>query len=684
MNDASSETDQRPPVGQPLGGLDRLAVDTGGTFTDVVTETDSGVEVHKLLSTPDDPSRAVVRGSQILAAGRGVRLLVHGTTVATNALLERKGARCALITNRGFEDLLALGRQARHHLYSFELNKPEPLISPERIFGVSGRLSADGAELEAIDLAEIDSLARRLRAEGVDSVAVSLLHGYANPAPEEAIRARLFAAWSDAETPVNVTLSTEVNNEFREFERTSTAAVNAFVAPTMGQYLRRTASAIAPTELRVVLSNGALSTPEYAAQRAADTVLSGPAGGVVGALRAAKRVGIDSIITFDMGGTSTDVALCAGEPPMAYQLDLGGWPIRVPSLDIHTVGAGGGSLAWLDAAGVLRVGPKSAGAQPGPACYGRGGTGATVTDANLVRGHLLADAFLGGEMRLDVSAATAAVDTIATRLGRTRQETALGICRIANATMERALKVISVAKGNDPREYTLVAFGGAGGMHACELARGLRIPRVLLPPHPGLLSAMGMLGAESRVDASRTLLLPLPPEPTPADLAPANQAMEALRADVRTRAAADGIETSRLRTSLRADLRYRGQSFELTVAWNEGALQAFHQLHESRYGYAMRDSAVELVTARAAAFEPSSPPPNEGIPDERTAARSTGQSVPGWPGAAVYRRDDLSAGDTFDGPALLVEYSSTTAIQSHWHAVVTTSGSILLHDRRAP
>jgi N-methylhydantoinase A len=641
----------------------RFGVDTGGTFTDVVLRTaDGAIRVHKLLSSPDDPSRAIRDGIASLANGQPLHL-IHGTTVATNALLERAGAHAALITTQGFEDLLLLRRQHRPHLYA-----PPPRHAPliALTFGAPERVLASGQIAQPLTAHAIDALVQQVRDSGVEAVAICLLHAYLIPDHERALAAALRAALPD----LHVTASHEIMPELREYERASTTAINAFVGPVMARYLANLTRALDPAPVEIFSSAGARMRVAEAAAQPAHTVLSGPAGGLIGALSAARQVGIDHIITFDMGGTSTDVGLCAGSPTLRDAGELDGMPVCVPMLDLHTVGAGGGSIAWIDQGGALRVGPRSAGASPGPACYGAGGQHATVTDAHLVLGNLLPDRFLGGQMPLDADAACAAVSRVAAQLGMTTEDAARGILAIADAAMVRAIKVISLQRGHDPHAHTLVAFGGAGGLHACRLADALDIPQVLLPQHPGLLSARGMLSAPRAHMASQTTL-------QRADALDVTHLAQLLDDLVQRARDAMDLPSQPLDLQISAELRYTGQSFTLRipVPWRPGApdsidapLAAFEAAHQAAYGWIAAGRPVELVTVRLLATA------REDLHTTSPAARPPARAVPH---DGTIERDTLADGDVFGGPCLLTEYSATTTVPAGWAAEVI-AGHVLL------
>ncbi|MEP7355711.1 MAG: hydantoinase/oxoprolinase family protein, partial [Anaerolineales bacterium] len=588
----------------------RLGVDIGGTFTDFVLVDDAGrVRLHKRLTTPADPAGAVIEGVAHLAfPASPTAQVVHGSTIATNALLERRGARTALITTQGFADLLEIGRQNRPQLYALVPQRPMPLVPRAWRFELPERVSAQGEILLPLDPEAVRRLLPELIAAGIESVAVCFLFSYLRPEHEQLVQQILEAATSHPQpssspliplsppSSLHVTLSSALLPEYREYERTAAAVINAYVTPLMDRYLSRLEAALQPRPLRIMQSNGGVLSALTARRQAARTALSGPAGGVVGAFAVATESSADPphIISFDMGGTSTDVCLCPGHIPFTSEGELAalGLPLRLPIIDIHTVGAGGGSLARLDPGGALLVGPQSAGADPGPACYGRGGQQPTVTDANLLLNRLDPDQFLGGRMRLDRAAASVALASLAAQLDASLEQAAWGVLQVANAAMERAIRKISVERGYDPADFTLVAFGGAGPLHACELAQRLSIPRVLVPRVPGVLSALGMLVADLTQDYSVTVLRPLSSVSGP-DLDALFAPWEA-RAAAEMRAELDlgPAGASRPRLERSADLRYRGQSFEINVPVPTGPLDLpallsdFHARHAQRYGHA--------------------------------------------------------------------------------------------------
>jgi N-methylhydantoinase A/oxoprolinase/acetone carboxylase beta subunit len=598
----------------------RIGIDTGGTFTDLVLWDGHRCSTHKIRSTPNDPARAILQGlRELLPGGQTAAEIVHGSTVATNALLENKGARTAFVTTEGFEDLLVIGRQNRRELYNFFAPAKPRLVPTELTFGLPERMLHDGSIQGPLDPAAAQELARQLFATGVESVAVCLLHSYANGAHERSLAQELKkCADSLGREPLFVSLSHEVLPEYREYERATTTLVNAYVSPLMGRYLLRLAEELGKTRLRVFQSNGGSISAAVAGRNAVHTVLSGPAGGVLGAVAAARAAGFERIIGFDMGGTSTDVSLYDGRFTYTTETTLGDFPIRVPMLDIHSVGAGGGSVAWLDSAGALRVGPHSAGAQPGPVCYGEGEQ-VTVTDANLVLGRIDPARFLGGRMQLDLERCRHYMARFAATLGVSPEQAARAIVNVANSNMERAIRVVSVERGHDPREFALLSFGGAGAQHACELAERLEIPAVIVPRHAGVLSALGMLAADCVRDYSQSVLTK-----------PAGPVF----ADLETRAAEElaGQGFTEVVLERHIDLRYRGQSYEITVPWEKRA--TFHELHRRLYGYDHREREVEQVTARvkATGVLPSSEKIDVAAPSDRQEFSSV--YVPkGWKNA---------------------------------------------------
>ena len=654
----------------------RAGVDIGGTFTDVVRWHEGHLTLHKRLSTPDDPAHAMLAGLEAIA-GRLEALthVAHGSTVATNAILERKGAKVALITSQGLRDVLFIGRQERPVLYALHPTLPEPIIARECCYDVPERLDHRGNVLIPLDMAALGRELYAMARQKVDCVAECLLYSYLNPDHEEMIRQRIvergiLESWQ-------VALSCDVLPEFREYERASTTALEAYVRPVMSRYVSRLREALpASCGLSLMQSDGGVMRAEAVRERAVQTALSGPAAGVLGAYHVAQLAGFDQILTLDMGGTSTDVALCAGQLPLSPHAQIDGLPLRIRLLDIETVGAGGGSLVRVDAGGVLRVGPQSAGAMPGPMVYGRGGQQLTVSDANALLGRLDADHFLGGEMHLSLDSAKTALDTLAQQINQSLRTTALGILDVANANIERAVRRVSVARGHDPRLFTLVAFGGAGPLHACAIAERLDIPRVLIPAMPGVLCALGLLVADVVVErrlavlsiANRTLIARL------------RAAQSELLAGGRDALQDEGIPESDMRFTVFLEMRYVGQAHELTVPFNSDPVSTFHEMHRQTYGHAFESRSVEIITMRLQATgqseKPSLASQSPGSADAtpaRLKETSLGDEI-----LTVYARDRLQPGMNFAGAALVVQTDATTYMPVGWQASVDGYGNLIL------
>jgi N-methylhydantoinase A len=670
----------------------RVAIDTGGTFTDCAFVRDGRLEILKVPSTPVNPARAIAEAlDEIVLRNGGGRTvpweLFCGTTVGTNALLERRGGRVALVTTRGFEDVIEIGRQARPRLYDFFVELPEPLVPRERRFGLHERVSSEGRVLVRPSRAGLESLLRRIHRSRPDAVAVCLLFSFLRPEHERAVARRLRAAG------LAVSVSHEILPEFREFDRTSTTVVNAYLVPVMSRYLAeierlapralRAARPAAKARVRVMQSSGGILSALAAAREPVRTILSGPAGGVLGAQYVAGRAGFSRIISFDMGGTSTDVALLDGGLATTKESQAAGLPVAVPMLDIHTVGAGGGSLARFDRAGALHVGPESAGADPGPVCYGRGEQ-PTVTDAHLVLGHL-GGGLLGGEFPLDTARARRFVERARGPM-LTVEGFAQGILDVARATMERAIRVISVERGHDPCDYALVAFGGAGGLHACGLAAALGVPQVLVPKFPGALSALGILCGDAVKEFSQTVLLPLP------SLREGRAALRRAFALLERRGVrdmrAEGFSGPAVRVTRLLEMRYAGQGYELVVPFAGDFLAAFHRAHKQRYGYADPARPIEVVNVRARftgrTAKPDLPVSRSGPTACRHALTGTWRAfLDGrYRASAVYDRSRLRAGNRFAGPAIVAEYSATTLVPPGWRARVDRHENLILERGR--
>jgi N-methylhydantoinase A len=685
----------------------RIAVDTGGTFTDCVWQDAGVLKTLKVFSTPDDPSRAIAEALQKIREATKTKshhaplTLLHGTTVGTNALLQRKGARVALITTAGFEDVIEIGRQARPRLYDFFFDRIAPLVAREMRFGVKERTASDGQILEQPSEAELTQLRDTIEKAHPEAIAICLLFSFANPKNESAVA----AAISKLNRPLSI--SHKILPEFREYERTCTVVVNAYLQPLMQSYMQNLADRVIATStasattkqtaprIFVMQSSGGITALESAAREPVRTVLSGPAGGLVGAAATAARSGFRKILSFDMGGTSTDVAAVQDEVRAGGQSEVAGLPVGVPMLEIHTVGAGGGSLARFDAGGALRVGPESAGADPGPICYGRG-TVPTVTDANLLLGRLRPNHFLGGDFALDLERTRRMTSEWLKELNKeggkkegarlSLEEFSAGVIRVVNANMERALRVVSIERGYDPRDFTLVAFGGAGGLHACELAEALAIPTVMIPTRPGALSAFGILVSDVVKDYSRTLLWRLTDHhDQSASRSKLDQEFRRLEARAQKEFRAEQWRGA-FHYDRTLDLRYRGQGYELNVPLkvtnnketnihhtdnNQEALAArFHAEHQRRYGYHHASREIELVTLRLRArlhtpqshsqstrSSPSSPS-RRPAPIEQAPVFFQNKKLT----TPVFERGDLIPGRSMRGPAIITEYSATTVI----------------------
>jgi N-methylhydantoinase A len=646
---------------QPL----HIAIDTGGTFTDCVWIDRGRVQMLKVFSTPADPSQAIIEAivkvMEKIGQPRSM-VLLHGTTVGTNTLLQRKGARVALVTTSGFEDALEIGRQARPKLYDFFFDRVEPLVLADLRFGIDERTASDGEILHAPSQQDLQSLVDKIQLTHPEAIAVSLLFSFANPKTEDAVASAL------EKFRVPLSISHQILPEFREYERTSTVVVNAYLQPVMQKYLENLDRCV-NSRIFVMQSSGGITALSSAAREPVRTVLSGPAGGVVGAAALARRNGFERIISFDMGGTSTDVALVDREARASSQAEIAGFPIGVPMLDIHTVGAGGGSIARFDAGGALRVGPESAGADPGPICYGLG-TEPTVTDANLLLGRMQPQRFLGGDFTLDLERTRHLVTEWLKRHGSklTPEQFAAGVIRVINATMEKAIRVVSIERGYDPREFVLVAFGGAGGLHACELVEALSIPRVIVPAMPGALSAFGILVSDVVKDYSRTVLWrvakKLPSERLEREFAILSRRAEK---DFRSEKWKGAIRHQRS-----VDVRYQGQGYELNIPYTRNLIRDFRDEHQRRYGYSFSTREVELVTLRLRSTIEGTTTSHvgTGVPARRSRAKSGKVSPEHAPvffsgkklGARVLSRDLLVGSQKYYGPAVVTEYSATTVV----------------------
>ncbi len=645
----------KPQLQAPL-----VAIDTGGTFTDFFLLTKEGPRTHKVLSTPQDPSIAIRRGLKELRLPKKFRI-VHGSTVATNAFLERKGARVGLVTTAGFEDVLEIGRQNRPALYDFNTHRNSALVSARHRYGIHEKVAATGKILQRISPKEIQMILKKLRRAPLDSIAVCLLFSYANPGHEKILKKAL--------KPLGrfISVSSDISPEYREYERTSTTCLNAYVAPKMSGYLENLRKKV-PQKIRIMQSNGGSLSLGEAVKEAVRTLLSGPAGGALGTFAVAKRAEVTRVLSLDMGGTSTDMSLIDGELELTTETQLEGIPIRAPMIRIDTIGAGGGSLAWRDQGGALRVGPQSAGADPGPICYGKGGRKISLTDAHVFLGRIPPKFFLGGKMALIPEKIFAALSALAKQFRLSKESLAHGIITVANANMARALRVLSVERGHDPRRFTLVPFGGAGPLHACELAQTLGIPQVLIPPDPGILSAFGMAHADWVRDYVQTVLL----RESQAGLARLNNFLHRLKKNAESDAKREGFTPREIQYRAELDLRYQGQSYELTIPFGPRFQQNFAKAHRKKFGFIHPRHPVEVVNVRLQArviLEKIKLSPVAKV-KRRTQVRPVARQKLFWNfksyDAAIYRREDLFPGIQIKGPAIIPEFSATTFLPPGW------------------
>ncbi|MDE0484962.1 MAG: hydantoinase/oxoprolinase family protein [Candidatus Poribacteria bacterium] len=664
----------------------KIGVDTGGTFTDIIMSVEGSLWTHKVLSTPRNPAHAVIKGVSEILDQHNIDSydsvdIVHGSTVATNALLERRGAGIALVTTKGFEDVLEIGRQARPNLYDIFVQRPESLVPAERRFGIRERTLHTGEIQTKISTADLKTLTSQLATLELDAIAICFLFSYVNPKNEQIV--------ADHLTSLNIPISCshEILPEYREYARFSTTVANAYIRPTLERHLSTlTESESFPKSFRLMLSNGGCISTRNFESAGIQTVLSGPAGGVIGAYHIAKTAGYGKIITFDMGGTSTDVSLCDDGISMTTESTISGLPIKVPLIDIHTVGAGGGSIATVDSGGALRVGPESAGADPGPICYGYNGKEITVTDANLFLGRISPTQFLGGQMSLAYDATREYIEKFSERIGLSPLETADGILKIANSAMERAIKVISVERGFDTRDFTLVSFGGAGGLHAAFLAENLGIRTVLIPPNGGLLSAYGVLFADVVKDYSQTVLWKTEDCGTNLHKQLEN-GFDALLTLAKSDMKTEGFALSQLKIKRSLDMRYEGQSYELNVSYidvDTDFVSQFHTMHEQRFSYARPDATIEVVTLRLSAIGETEKPmlASETLTDADPSDAQISQSDVIFNGEVYptifYQRESLRPGNRIKGPAIITEFSATTVVPPNFSAVVDEYGNVIL------
>ncbi len=644
-----------------------LGVDSGGTFTDFVICDGDKVHFHKELSTPDDPSTAILRGIQTLGLEHQSLHLVHGSTVATNAILERKGVKTLFVTNHGMQDLLGIGRQTRRELYNLRPPQAELWAQPNDCFALHGRVDANGACIEPLNTADLQALQNK--AAEYQSVAVCTLFSFLNPEHEQGIAGVL---------PENVfiSLSHQVLAEYREYERASTTFLNAYVGPLVQHYLRRLGKILSTRHMFVMHSTGGVMDIEEAGKHAVRMILSGPAGGLVATEAIGRQLKQEKLISFDMGGTSTDVALLNGQTHITLEGKIADMPVAVPMLDIHTIGAGGGSIAWRDAAGLLRVGPQSAGANPGPACYGRGGDKPTVSDANVVLGRIPSSTKLAGNLPLDVQQARQVVGKLGKHFALSVEDMAAGIIQVAEENMAAALRVVSVQRGFDPADFSLLCFGGGGGLHACALGDALGTANIIIPVGSGAFSALGMLTGKRQCELSRSrrLLLDDAKMPIQAAHTYAELANEAARR-------MPGLD---LQLDKQADVRYCGQGFHLTMPWqddSEALRTDFDARHQQAYGHTL-DRPLEIMTLRLTACASTCTLQLPELEPATSTAKSVATSrVTGAGQVAHFKRTHLRPGHNIDGPALILEDTATLWLPKNWHLNVSQHGHLLLNHK---
>lgn len=653
--------------------MEITGVDTGGTFTDFIYRSDKGWGVYKLLSSPSDPAESVLRGLEHILKTKTYKI-VHGSTVATNAILERKGANMVLITNKGFEDVIEIGRQNRTELYNLSYNRKPQLVTKELRFGIDCRVNSEGEIVKDIEQSKLEKLVSIVEKIKPESIAVCFLFSYLNPKHELQVEESL------KKLSLPISLSHRILSEFREYERASTTIINAYVSPKMKRYIKNITDKIDNNELRIMQSNGGSISADVAMSESVRTILSGPAGGAVGAYEIGKMAGYSKLITFDMGGTSTDVALIDGKLPLTFESTIADFPIKVPMIDIHTVGAGGGSIAYIDAGGSLKVGPESAGADPGPICYGKGKQ-ITVTDANLYLGRIVPEYFLGSNMKLERENLNEYFRKMSNDVGLSETELAEGILDVANASMEKAIRVISVERGFDPREFMLFSFGGAGGMHAAFLASLLSIPKVFVPKNPGILSAIGMLMADIIKDYSLTVML----KSEYTDFKDIKKMFKPLDESGINDLKKEGIDDNNILLEHYLDMRYFGQSYEIMVPFDENYIDNFHNLHKQNYGYADKDKKIEIVNLRLRARGIPQKPEFEKIElGSKTIERDTVLGIKDvifkskMHRTKLISRDRLKCGNVIDGPAIVVEYSSTIVLPPGSITTVDEFGNLIV------
>lgn len=643
----------------------RIGIDTGGTFTDFVVLVDGEFSVHKEMSTPIDPSIAIYQGIKKLIGDKlDGTYIYHGTTIATNALLERKGSKIVLITTKGFEDIIEIGRQNRKELYNIFEQETKPLVERPYRVGIKERADFKGNILEQISKAEMLKLKNKIKKLKPEAIAISLINSYASSKNELIVENLL----KDLGIPISV--SSRILPEFREYERTSTVVINAYLIKKVFSYMNNLKVRLKQSKIFVLQSNGGLISTEQAGSEPVRILLSGPAGGVVGAFKIAEKVGMNKIMTYDMGGTSTDVSLCDGSIKFSNINTVDNLAVNVPMVDVKTIGAGGGSIAYIDPGGALKVGPESAGSDPGPACYGKGDR-PTVTDANVVLGRINPDYFLGGEMKIFKDRSARALRKLSKQLGISTLELASGIIEVANANMEKALRVISLERGYDPREFALFSFGGAGGLHACELARGLGISKVIFPSNPGVLSALGMLIADYFRDYSMSVFFNSEQD----DFQKISKAFRRLEKRPEKEYTRECIKYEYY-----IDARYKRQSHELIIPFNKSFIKTFHNEHKKKYGYSQSDNIVEIVNIRLRALSkkvdfkiPECTKVRKQVTFTKSDIFYNNKNVL----SRIYSRDDFYSGYKFRGPAIVLEKTSTLFVTPGFNCQIENYGNII-------
>ena len=653
----------------------RIGIDTGGTFTDIVMSIGSKIFTHKILSDPQEPARTVLQGIRQILEKNGISKhqdieIIHGSTVATNTLLERQGAEILLITTEDFEDVLEIGRQARPDLYDLNMIKPFPLVSREKRFGVRERILHNGCIQTPIDTNQLDQIINQVDGNQISAIAVCFLFSYVNPKHEQIVEEKAI------ELNIPVSVSHEILPEYREFERFSTTVANAYVLPKVNSYISKLEMEL-PSPIRIMQSNGGSISAQTACNQPIRTALSGPAGGVIGAFKVAQTAGFGQVITFDMGGTSTDVSLCDAKISVTAENDISGIPIKIPMIDIHTVGSGGGSIAEIDSGGALKVGPRSAGAVPGPICYGEGND-FTVTDANLYLGRIDPSHFLGGHMPLHLDRVDKAIKNFAHRAELTPIRLAEGIVDVANAKMERAIRVISIERGFDLRDFAMVSFGGAGGLHACDLARNLGISTIIIPPNCGLLSAYGMILSDVVKDYSQTVLRKSTETNVFSEL---SHDFSELISRAKEDMLVEGFEYDQVTFQQTMDVRYVGQSHELNIEFTPDFAESFHSIHNQRFGHAKHDMFIEIVSLRVRAVGKTEDSmvmvQMLGLKsDEKPYSKDVifdGEIYP----TSLYLRKNLDVGNKIDGPSVVIEPSATTLIPPDFAAEIDPYQNII-------